>query len=77
MNVTMACELQGPVTGELVSRAWGAVKREHPYFASTIYQDETGQLRLKPPDVRQVAWNASRFLTCCHMCEAVTKEISR
>ncbi len=48
MNLSLAFELQGPITADLVSKAWGLIKTEYPYFASTIHQDEYGQLNFKP-----------------------------
>lgn len=47
MNLSLAFELQGPITADLVSKAWGLIKKEYPYFASTIHQDEYGQLNFK------------------------------
>ena len=47
MNLSLAFELQGPITADLISKAWGLIKTEHPYFASTIHQDEYGQLHFK------------------------------
>ncbi len=54
MNISLAFELQGSVTADLISKAWALIKEEYPYFASTIIQDEYGQLHFKSPDSRQV-----------------------
>lgn len=54
MNISLAFELQGPVTADLIAKAWALVKQEFPYFASTIHQDEHGQLHFKSPDPEKV-----------------------
>ena len=54
MNLSLAFELQGPVSEELVSKAWSLIKKEYPYFASTIVQDEHGQLLFKSPATETV-----------------------
>ena len=54
MNLCLAFELQGPVGEELVSKAWSLIKKEYPYFASTIVQDEHGQLLFKSPATETV-----------------------
>ena len=54
MNISLAFELQGPVTGDLVAKAWALIKQEYPYFASTINQDEYGQLHFNLPANHQV-----------------------
>ena len=55
MNISMAFELQGPVTADLVAKAWALIKQEYSYFASTIIQDEYGQLHFKFPESHQVS----------------------
>ena len=54
MNISLAFELQGPVTADLIVKAWALIKQEYPYFASTIVQDEHGQLYFKSPDSQRV-----------------------
>lgn len=40
MNISLGFELDGPITADLVAKAWDLVKQEYPYFASCITQDE-------------------------------------
>lgn len=54
MNISIAFELQGPVTEDLVLRAWSLVKKEFPYFSSSVIQDESGQLLFRTPPSQQV-----------------------
>ena len=54
MNISLAFELNGPVTDELLLKAWSLVKKEYPYFSSSITQDKTGQLVFVPPTKSQV-----------------------
>ena len=71
MNISLAFELQGPVTADLVARAWALIQQEFPYFASTIHQDEYGQLRFNFPSSSKVRIDllshASRYDDLTHI----------
>lgn len=51
MNISLGFVLEGPVSEELVLRAWDTVKKQYTYFSSTLQQDDTGGVFLVQNEV--------------------------